>query len=174
MCDLVYEYVDVCVDGGVYVYGWRCSIFVLYVNTVYNDKMHDDIMVYNNPTHTTIPSPYPPPQHNPGYMYQCQEQQMHYQLVFSTTLDALRFCITMQVVLLYEEWPQDALAVLGGTVVGLDNKVLFRGPRMAMALVLSDEYTYVCACESGGWGVVAWGVVGCTACTNRRYNTIHF
>lgn len=76
-------------------------------------------------------------------MHQCQEEQLSFQLVFADTLDALRFCIVTQVALLYEEWPKDSLSSLGGTVAGLDNKLLFKGPRMALALVTSSEYTYV-------------------------------
>lgn len=75
-------------------------------------------------------------------MHQCHEEQLSFQLVFADTSDALRFCIVTQVALLYEEWPQDSLSALGGTVVGLDNKLLFKGPRMALALVASSEYTY--------------------------------
>lgn len=80
-------------------------------------------------------------------MHQCHEDRLSFHLVFADALDALRFCIVTQVALLYEDWPQEGVSGLGGTVVGLDNKLLFRGPRMALALVASAEYTCVCLCS---------------------------
>ncbi len=53
---------------------------------------------------------------------------------FGSALDAVRFCHAAQVALLFQRWPSDCAAVAGPTELTPDNRPLFAGPRIAMAV----------------------------------------
>jgi hypothetical protein len=53
---------------------------------------------------------------------------------FASALDAVRFCHAAQVALLFQRWPSDCTAVCGETVLAADGRLLFAGPRLAMAV----------------------------------------
>lgn len=49
-------------------------------------------------------------------------------------MDALRFAHAAQVALLFQRWPPDAALLAGATEAAADGRLLFAGPRVAMAL----------------------------------------
>lgn len=71
---------------------------------------------------------------------------------FSGALAAVRFCHAAQVALMFARWPPEAREVCGPTEAAPDGRLLFAGPRMAMAV--HDTYAYQCArireCETLG------------------------
>lgn len=55
-------------------------------------------------------------------------------LSFACAVHALRFAHAVQVALLFQRWPPDAAAISGPTEAAADGRLLFAGPRVAMAL----------------------------------------
>lgn len=53
---------------------------------------------------------------------------------FGGALDAVRFCHAAQVALLFKHWPPDCSAVAGPREMTPDNRPLFAGPRIALAV----------------------------------------
>ena len=65
-----------------------------------------------------------------------------YLLVFSSAVDAVRFCHAGQALLMYSHWPAELQQDYSGPAeVTADNRLVFKGPRMAMAVHESDEYS---------------------------------
>ena len=62
---------------------------------------------------------------------------------FSGALAAVRFCHAAQVALMFARWPPEAREVCGPTEAAPDGRLLFAGPRLAMAV--HDTYAYQCA-----------------------------
>lgn len=65
---------------------------------------------------------------------------------FQHPLDAIHFCHLTQLALLFTRWKNfNALYpdLFGPEEYALDGRRLFAGPRVAMAVHLSSEYTYV-------------------------------
>ncbi len=87
-------------------------------------------------------------------------------LTFAKTVDAVRFCHAAQTNVLYHRWPPEALDMCGAIEHTPDGRVLFRGPRVAMAVHETDDYEYVHSCCLASvtrglalcFGVV-WGVI---------------
>lgn len=77
-----------------------------------------------------------------GYVFRLSESQGCYLLAFVTTVDAVRFCHTAQVLLMYSPWQQESKDWLGKEEKnGIDGKLLFKGPRVAMAIHLCNDYS---------------------------------
>jgi len=70
------------------------------------------------------------------------ESQGCYLVAFSSTVDAVRFCHTAQVLLMYCPWPAAECGdYCGEEERAPDGKVLFNGPRIAMAIHESNDYS---------------------------------
>jgi len=63
-------------------------------------------------------------------------------LAFGSALHAVRFCHAAQVALMFARWPPEAREVCGATEAAPDGRLLFAGPRFAMAV--HDTYAYQC------------------------------
>lgn len=61
-------------------------------------------------------------------------------LAFATTQDAVRFCHSAQMKILYTQWPADAQECLRGIEFTPDGRLLFSGLRVAMAVHESSDY----------------------------------
>ena len=65
-----------------------------------------------------------------------------YLIAFTSPVDALRFCHTAQLMLMYTHWPVTEYGEWCGTdEKSTDGKALFQGPRVAMAIHESNDYT---------------------------------
>ena len=63
-------------------------------------------------------------------------------MAFTSTVDALRFCHTAQVLLMYSPWPQAECGdYCGSEETAPDGKVTFKGPRVAMSIHESNDYS---------------------------------
>ncbi|CAL8470951.1 g10493 [Coccomyxa elongata] len=69
-----------------------------------------------------------------GYMFNLRVAEGRCLVCFGAALDAVRFCHAAQVALLFQRWPSDCAAVAGPTELTPDNRPLFAGPRIAMAV----------------------------------------
>ena len=70
------------------------------------------------------------------------ESQGCYLVAFSSTVDAVRFCHTAQVLMMYCPWPAAECGdYCGEEERAPDGKVLFNGPRIAMAIHESNDYS---------------------------------
>ncbi|EIE20201.1 hypothetical protein COCSUDRAFT_67530 [Coccomyxa subellipsoidea C-169] len=69
-----------------------------------------------------------------GYVFNLQPGEGRCMVCFGAALDAVRFCHAAQVALLFQRWPSDCTAVVGPTQLTPDNRPLFAGPRVAMAV----------------------------------------
>ena len=70
----------------------------------------------------------------------CVVVQGRCMLTFAKTVDAVRFCHAAQTNVLYHRWPPEALDMCGSIEHTPDGRVLFRGPRVAMAVHETDDY----------------------------------
>lgn len=61
-------------------------------------------------------------------------QDMRCLVSFPSALDAVRFCHGAQVALLFQRWPSDCGPICGETLLAADGRLLFAGPRLAMAV----------------------------------------
>lgn len=73
-----------------------------------------------------------------GYIF--IRKMSHFGIAFASPIDALRFCHASQALLLRVPWPQDFSHYLGATETLSDGRVLFKGPRLAMAIHYSHDY----------------------------------
>lgn len=76
-----------------------------------------------------------------GYMFRMSESQGAYLLAFSRGVDGVRFCHAAQTLLTYAYWPAEFADWYGKEQRGRDGKLLFKGPRMAMAVHESNDYS---------------------------------
>lgn len=75
-------------------------------------------------------------------------------------MDALRFTHATQMLLVQADWPADAKDYFGEVVRAPDGRLLFRGPRVCMAIHESPDF-FVSALTSAG----------CTACQRSDHNS---
>jgi class 3 adenylate cyclase len=77
-----------------------------------------------------------------GFIFRMSESQGCYLVAFSSTVDAVRFCHTAQVLLMYCPWPAAECGdYCGEEETAPDGKALFNGPRVAMAIHESNDYS---------------------------------
>ena len=77
-----------------------------------------------------------------GFIFRMSESQGCYLVAFASTVDALRFCHTAQVLLMYSHWPSTECGeYCGEEETAADGKALFKGPRVAMAIHESNDYS---------------------------------
>jgi hypothetical protein len=77
--------------------------------------------------------------------------QGRFMLAFASTLDALRFCHAAQSNLLFSQWPPEAQEVSGAVETAPDGRLIFRGPRVAMAIHEAHDWRCAgCGCPAGG------------------------
>ncbi|KAH7623655.1 putative Adenylate cyclase [Nannochloris sp. 'desiccata'] len=77
-----------------------------------------------------------------GFIFRMSESQGCYLVAFGSTVDAVRFCHTAQVLLMYCPWPAAECGdYCGEEERAPDGKVLFNGPRIAMAIHESNDYS---------------------------------
>ncbi|KAL3147560.1 hypothetical protein ABBQ38_014613 [Trebouxia sp. C0009 RCD-2024] len=75
-----------------------------------------------------------------GYIFSVNVQEGRCMLTFAKTVDAVRFCHAAQTNVLYHRWPPEALDISGAIEHTPDGRLLFRGPRLAMAVHETDDY----------------------------------
>ncbi|PNH10309.1 Adenylate cyclase [Tetrabaena socialis] len=79
-----------------------------------------------------------------GYMFGSDaltERQGYFSFAFACSGNALRFCHTIQVCLMYNNrWPSEAAEYYGQTVVGIDGRLVFKGPRIAASIHCGSDY----------------------------------
>lgn len=78
-----------------------------------------------------------------GYIFRLSESQGAYLLAFGLAVDAVRFCHSAQALLMYSQWPADCAEYCGKTELAPDGKPVFKGPRVAMAVHQSCEFTTI-------------------------------
>ncbi len=83
-----------------------------------------------------------------SFNYKFHVSQGRCMVCFGAALDAVRFCHAAQVALLFQRWPSDCTAVVGPTQLTPDNRPLFAGPRVAMAVHTTPAHE--CATASPG------------------------
>ena len=72
-------------------------------------------------------------------------------VTFASPLNAVRFCHVTQVALMFAKWPADGHQhICGPEEHNVEGRLIFAGPRVAMALHSSADYT--CAPH----GCIAW------------------
>lgn len=77
-----------------------------------------------------------------GFTFRMSESRGCYLIAFASPIDALRFCHTAQLMLMYTHWPVTEYGEWCGTdETSTDGKALFQGPRVAMAIHESNDYT---------------------------------
>lgn len=76
-----------------------------------------------------------------GFIFRMSESLGVQLLAFPSTLDAVRFAHSAQALLMYEPWPAEYRDWSGAKEESTDGKLLFQGPRMAMAIHESNDYT---------------------------------
>lgn len=59
---------------------------------------------------------------------------------FASPLDAVRFCHVAQVALMFGRWPADGAAVCFSEEHNVEGRLIFAGPRVAMALHTSTDF----------------------------------
>ena len=64
-------------------------------------------------------------------------------LAFGSTLGALRFAQAAQVALMFARWPPGVREIFGPTQAAPDGRLLYAGPRIAMALHSTDNHRQV-------------------------------
>lgn len=69
--------------------------------------------------------------------------QGRFLLAFSNSLEALRFCHAAQLALMYRRWPNEGHIHHGRTEYAPDGRLLFSGPRVAMAVHESSSFRSV-------------------------------
>ena len=62
-------------------------------------------------------------------------------VTFASPLNAVRFCHVTQVALMFAKWPADGQHICGPEEHNVEGRLLFAGPRVAMALHSSADYT---------------------------------
>lgn len=62
-------------------------------------------------------------------------------VTFASPLNAVRFCHVTQVALMFAKWPADGQHICGPEKHNVEGRLLFAGPRVAMALHSSADYT---------------------------------
>ena len=62
-------------------------------------------------------------------------------VAFASPLNAVRFCHVTQVALMHAKWPADAQHICGREEHNVEGRLIFAGPRIAMALHSSADYT---------------------------------
>ncbi|CAD7695706.1 unnamed protein product, partial [Ostreobium quekettii] len=77
-----------------------------------------------------------------GYIYWCQVEVGQMTLVFQQTLEAVRYCHSVQAHLVHLKLPEEELELCGPIVSGKDGYI-FRGPRVALAVHTTKEYEEV-------------------------------
>lgn len=82
-----------------------------------------------------------------GHMFRLSESQGCYLLAFGSCVDAVRFCHAAQVLLAYTTWPPECAEWFGKTEGGSDGSPLFKGPRVAMAIHESNDYSTRVSCR---------------------------
>ncbi|DBA77690.1 TPA: hypothetical protein ACH3X2_008392 [Trebouxia sp. C0005] len=75
-----------------------------------------------------------------GYIFTVNIDEGRCMLTFAKTVDAVRFCHAAQTNVLYHRWPPEALDMCGSIEHTPDGRLLFRGPRVAMAVHETDDY----------------------------------
>ncbi|KAG2454070.1 hypothetical protein HYH02_001110 [Chlamydomonas schloesseri] len=78
-----------------------------------------------------------------GYMFGSDaltDRRGYFSFGFGCPSNALRFCHTVQVGLMYTRWPDAATEYFGQTVVGIDGRLVFKGPRVAAAIHRGSDY----------------------------------
>ncbi|GFR45252.1 hypothetical protein Agub_g6358, partial [Astrephomene gubernaculifera] len=81
-----------------------------------------------------------------GYMFGSDaltDRRGYFSFAFATPSNALRFCHTVQVGLMYSSWPDAAAEYFGQTVVGIDGRLVFKGPRVAASIHCGRNYDIV-------------------------------
>ncbi|KAL4419982.1 hypothetical protein ABPG75_007080 [Micractinium tetrahymenae] len=78
-----------------------------------------------------------------GYIFRLSESQAAYLLSFGSAVDAVRFCHSAQALLMYSQWGADCADYCGKTELAPDGKPIFKGPRVAMAIHQSCEFSTV-------------------------------
>lgn len=78
-----------------------------------------------------------------GYMYRYCYNSGWYWLAFDDALHALRFCMVSQCYLMLCDALHDPHELLGQTEKTPDGRLLFRGPRVAMAMHETSDYKCV-------------------------------
>lgn len=76
-----------------------------------------------------------------GYIFRMSESQGCYLLAFASPIDAVRFCHAAQVLLMYIPWTPEMAEWCGAEEGGPDGKLVFNGPRVAMAVHESNDYS---------------------------------
>ncbi|KAK9786282.1 hypothetical protein WJX73_000303 [Symbiochloris irregularis] len=90
-----------------------------------------------------------------GYFFQQHPQLGRFMVAFPSSLEALRFCHAAQLGLMYRRWPNErGIHNNGRTEFAPDGRLLFAGPRMAMAVHESADFKV--EQEEGGDKVVKW------------------
>jgi hypothetical protein len=62
-------------------------------------------------------------------------------VVFESPLNAVRFCHVAQVALMFNRWPHDSTVLCGPEEYNVEGRLIFAGPRVAMALHTSHDFT---------------------------------
>mmetsp|Transcript_19565 Transcript_19565/g.54401 ORF Transcript_19565/g.54401 Transcript_19565/m.54401 type:complete len:1642 (-) Transcript_19565:436-5361(-) len=78
-----------------------------------------------------------------GYVFRVNKRRGYFLVAFSDTLDAVRFCHSFQLMLMFVSWPPEAEPFCRAQVVGPDGRYIFNGPRVAMAINEGTEYDAV-------------------------------
>jgi class 3 adenylate cyclase len=76
-----------------------------------------------------------------GFIYRFVERRGQYLVVFSSPKDAICFCHATQMLLMQELWPSEAVSWCGDIEKTADDKLLYKGPRLAMVVHNSNNYT---------------------------------
>ncbi|KAG2499572.1 hypothetical protein HYH03_002517 [Edaphochlamys debaryana] len=78
-----------------------------------------------------------------GYLFGSDaltERRGYFSFAFACPSNALRFCHTVQVCLMYHRWQDTAQEYFGQTVMGIDGRLVFKGPRVAAAIHRGSDY----------------------------------
>ncbi|PSC75196.1 Helicase sen1 [Micractinium conductrix] len=78
-----------------------------------------------------------------GYLFRLSESQAAFLLAFTSPVDGVRFCHSAQALLMYSQWGADCAEFCGRTELAPDGKPTFKGPRVAMAVHQSCEFSAV-------------------------------
>lgn len=62
-------------------------------------------------------------------------------MAFESPLNAVRFCHVAQVALMFNRWPHDSAVLCGPEEYNVEGRLIFAGPRVAMALHTSHDFT---------------------------------
>ncbi|KAG2432508.1 hypothetical protein HXX76_008853 [Chlamydomonas incerta] len=78
-----------------------------------------------------------------GYMFGSDaltDRRGYFSFGFGCPSNALRFCHTVQVGLMYSRWLDAATEYFGQAVVGIDGRLVFKGPRVAAGIHRGSDY----------------------------------